>query len=221
VTLAPAAPAEDEAAAASLDAGRLLFAGECRFVAGAADVAGLPPMGLPEVAFAGRSNVGKSSLINALTGRKTLARTSDTPGRTRQVNFFVLAERLVLVDLPGHGHAAASKREIADWTLLIDAYFKGRATLARVCLLIDARHGLKDSDTALMRRLDKAAVPYQAILTKCDKLTDAALAGRVATLDATLRRHPAAHPVLVATSAVTGAGIPALRAALAALAAPA
>jgi GTP-binding protein len=221
VTLASEAPAEDEAAAASLDAGRLLFAGECRFVAGAADVAGLPPMGLPEVAFAGRSNVGKSSLINALTGRKTLARTSDTPGRTRQVNFFVLAERLVLVDLPGHGHAAASKREIADWTLLIDAYFKGRATLARVCLLIDARHGLKDSDTALMRRLDKAAVPYQAILTKCDKLTDAALAGRVATLDATLRRHPAAHPVLVATSAVTGAGIPALRAALAALAAPA
>ncbi|HUA51124.1 MAG TPA: ribosome biogenesis GTP-binding protein YihA/YsxC [Candidatus Sulfotelmatobacter sp.] len=212
------APVADEAAAAALEAGRLLFAAECRFVAGAADVAGLPPMGLPEVAFAGRSNVGKSSLINALTGRKALARTSITPGRTRQLNFFALADRLMLVDLPGHGHAAASKREIGGWTALIDAYFKGRATLARVCLLIDARHGLKPDDTALMRRLDKAAVPYQAVLTKCDKLTDAALADRVAGLDAALRRHPAAHPELIATSAVTGAGIPALRAALAALA---
>ena len=216
-----AAPAADEAAAAAREAGRLLFAGECRFVAGAADIAGLPPMGLPEVAFAGRSNVGKSSLINALTGRKALARISITPGRTRQLNFFVLAERLVLVDLPGHGHAAASKREIGDWTQLIDAYFKGRATLARVCLLIDARHGLKDNDTALMRRLDKAAVPYQVVVTKSDKLTAPALAGRLAALDASVRRHPAAHPDLVATSAVTGVGVPDLRAALAALAAPA
>jgi len=215
------APVADQAAEAALEAGRLLFATECRFVAGAADVAGLPPMGLPEVAFAGRSNVGKSSLINALTGRKALARTSITPGRTRQLNFFALADRLMLVDLPGHGHAAASKREIGGWTALIDAYFKGRATLARVCLLIDARHGLKPDDTALMRRLDKAAVPYQAVLTKCDKLTNAALADRLAGLDAALRRHPAAHPELIATSAVTGAGIPALRAALAALAAAA
>ncbi|MBV8167951.1 MAG: YihA family ribosome biogenesis GTP-binding protein, partial [Alphaproteobacteria bacterium] len=158
---------------------------------------------------------------NALTGRTTLARTSNTPGRTRQLNFFVLADRLALVDMPGHGHAAASKREIGGWQALIDAYLKGRTTLARVCLLVDARHGLKDSDWALMKRLDKAAVPYQAVLTKCDKLTTAALADCQATLDAELRRHPAAHPQLLATSSLTGAGVPELRAALAALAAAA
>ncbi len=216
--LAPHAADDD---AASLEAGRLLFAGECRFVAGAAEIAMLPPMALPEIAFAGRSNVGKSSLINALTGRTTLARISNTPGRTKQLNFFVLAERLVLVDMPGHGHAAASKREIGGWQALIDAYLRGRTTLARVCLLVDARHGLKDTDRALMKRLDKAAVPYQAVLTKVDKLKDAELADRRATLDAELRRHPAAHPQLLATSAVTGTGVPELRAALAALAAPA
>ncbi len=216
--LAPHAADDD---AASLDAGRLLFAGECRFVAGAAEIAMLPPMGLPEIAFAGRSNVGKSSLINALTGRNALARISNTPGRTKQLNFFVLAERLTLVDMPGHGHAAASKREIGGWQALIDAYLKGRTTLARVCLLVDARHGLKDVDRDVMKRLDKAAVPYQAVLTKTDKLKEAELADCAAVLDAELRRHPAAHPRLLATSAVTGAGIPELRAALAALAAPA
>ncbi len=218
--MSPAPAALDEPAAA-LEAGRRLFAGEWRFVAGAATIELLPPMGLPEVAFAGRSNVGKSSLINALTGRTQLARTSNTPGRTRQLNFFVLAERLVLVDMPGHGHAVASKRDIGGWTQLIDAFLRGRATLARVCLLIDARHGPKDGDRALMQRLDKAAVPYQAVLTKCDKLTADALADRCAALDRDLRRHPAAHPELIATSAVSGAGIPELRAALASLAAPA
>jgi GTP-binding protein len=218
--VSPAPAALDEPAAA-LEAGRRLFAGEWRFVAGAATIELLPPMGLPEVAFAGRSNVGKSSLINALTGRTQLARTSNTPGRTRQLNFFVLAERLVLVDMPGHGHAVASKRDIGGWTQLIDAFLRGRATLARVCLLIDARHGPKDGDRALMQRLDKAAVPYQAVLTKCDKLTADALADRCAALDRDLRRHPAAHPELIATSAVSGAGIPELRAALASLAAPA
>ncbi|MBI3513114.1 MAG: YihA family ribosome biogenesis GTP-binding protein [Proteobacteria bacterium] len=206
---------------AALEAGRLLFAGECQFIMGVAAIDGLPPMGLPEVAFAGRSNVGKSSLINALTGRNALARVSITPGRTQQLNFFVLADRLMLVDMPGHGYAAAAKHEIAAWAALIDAYLKGRATLTRVCLLVDARHGLKDSDEALMKRLDKAAVTYQAVLTKADKLTADALAARHDAVDQALRRHPAAHPELIATSAVSGAGIPALRAALAALAAPA
>jgi len=218
MTLAPAA-LDDPGAA--LEVGRLLFAGDCRFVAGVATIDQLPPMGLPEVAFAGRSNVGKSSLINALTGRNALARTSDTPGRTQQLNFFSLADRLLLVDLPGHGYASAAKHAIARWTDVIDAYLRGRATLARVCILVDARHSLKDSDRELMRRLDKAAVTYQAVLTKCDKLGDDALDACRGTLEAELRRHPAAHPELAATSAVSGLGVAALRAALAALAAPA
>jgi GTP-binding protein len=220
--LASAARADDdEAAAAALEAGRLLFAGECRFVAGAASLEQLPPMGLPEVAFAGRSNVGKSSLINALTGRNALARTSDTPGRTRQLNFFALADRLLLVDLPGHGYARAAKAEIARWSVLIDAYLRGRASLARICLLVDARHGLKAPDRALMDRLDKAAVVYQAVLTKCDTLDPGAVERCAGALAAELARRPAAHPALIATSAVSGLGIGALRAALAALAAPA
>jgi GTP-binding protein len=178
-------------------------------------------MGLPEIAFAGRSNVGKSSLINALTGQNALARTSITPGRTRQLNFFSLQDRLVLVDMPGHGYAAAAKAEIAQWTAVIDTYLRGRATLARVCLLIDARHGFKDSDRELMRRLDKAAVTYQVVLTKCDKLAAGALAECQDLVATELSRHPAAHPELLATSAVAGLGVADLRAVLAALAAPA
>jgi len=222
--MSPSPAALDDAGeidAAALESGRLLFAGDCRFVAGAASLEQLPPMGLPEVAFAGRSNVGKSSLINALTGRAALARTSDTPGRTQQLNFFALAERLMLVDLPGHGYARAAKREIARWTELIDAYLRGRASLARICLLVDARHGLKDVDRDLMRRLDQAAVVYQAVLTKCDKLGAAELERARAALAADLARHPAAHPAILATSAVSGLGMPGLRAALAALAAAA
>ena len=215
------APAALDNPGTALEVGRLLFAGDCRFVAGVATIDQLPPMGLPEIAFAGRSNVGKSSLINALTGRRALARTSDTPGRTQQLNFFTLGDRLMLVDLPGHGYASAAKREIARWTDVIDAYLRGRATLTRVCVLLDARHGLKDSDRELMGRLDKAAVTYQAVLTKCDKLDDGALEARRSALAAELRRHPAAHPELLATSAVSGLGIAALRATLAALAAPA
>jgi GTP-binding protein len=212
--------AEDDAAA--LEAGRKLFAGPCEFVAGAATVESLPPTSLPEIAFAGRSNVGKSSLVNALTGRKTLARTSSSPGHTRQLNFFDLAGRLMLVDLPGYGFAAASKGQIAQWTSLAALYLKGRPTLKRVLVLIDARHGVKDKDEETMTSLDKAAVNYQLVLTKIDQVKSTA--ARQATLDATAKvaaRHGAAHPEVLATSAARGDGIAPLRAALAALAQPA
>ncbi len=204
----------------ALEDGRRLFAQDCVFLAGAAEDEQLPDLGLPEVAFAGRSNVGKSSLVNALTGRRTLARTSHTPGRTQQINFFDLGGRLVLADLPGYGYARASKTDISHWTGLVRRYLQGRAPLRRVCLLVDARHGLKPSDKEIMAELDKAAVPYQVILTKADKTEPRAFAAlRRATEDA-LARQPAAHPHCPATSAKTGAGIAELRAALAALAAP-
>ena len=156
----------DAADAAALEAGRLLFAKACDFVAGADKLEVVPDATLPEIAFAGRSNVGKSSLINALTGRKTLARTSNTPGRTQQINFFRLGDRLTLVDLPGYGYARAAKTRIAAWTRLVNGYLKGRPGLRRVCLLIDARHGPKDVDREIMTMLDKAAVVYQVVLTK-------------------------------------------------------
>lgn len=204
----------------ALEAGRKLFAQECTFVSGAADYAGLPPDGLPEVAFAGRSNVGKSSLINALTGRKTLARISNTPGRTRQINFFDLGGRLMLVDLPGYGYARASKTEIKGWTRLIHAYLRGRVGLRRLCLLVDGRHGLKAVDGELMETLDAAAVPFRVVLTKCDKVRAAELAEREAAVRDALVKHPAALPDPIATSAQKGTGIAALRAELAALAGP-
>jgi GTP-binding protein len=202
----------------ALEAGRKLFAQECRFVTGAADYDGLPADGLPEVAFAGRSNVGKSSLINALTGRKTLARTSNTPGRTRQINFFDLGGRLMLVDLPGYGYARAAKTEIRGWTRLIESYLKGRVGLRRLCLLIDGRHGLKPTDDELMKLLDAAAVPYRIVLTKCDKVRAAELDARATAIVEALARHPAALPDPLATSAIKGTGIALLRADLAALA---
>jgi len=203
-----------------IEAGRRLFARECRFIAGCDRIEVLPPIGLPEIAFAGRSNVGKSSLVNALTGRTTLARVSHTPGRTQQLNFFDLDGRLILVDMPGFGYARVAKKKIKDWTGLIEQYLRGRPSLRRVCLLVDARHGTMAADRAFMERLDAAAVSYQVVLTKADKVEPAALEHRIAALGAELARHPAAHPDIITTSAHGGAGIPELRAALAALAAP-
>ncbi|MDP6603780.1 MAG: ribosome biogenesis GTP-binding protein YihA/YsxC, partial [Rhodospirillales bacterium] len=190
--------------AEALEAGRLLFAQGCDFVVGAAGLDQVPTSELPEVAFAGRSNVGKSSLVNALTGRRTLARTSRAPGRTRQLNFFDLGRRLMLADLPGYGYARAPKPDVEAWTALVRAYFKGRAPLRRVLLLVDARHGLKAADRDTMALMDEAAVSYQAVLTKCDKVGDGALAAGLAACADELARRPAAHPDVVATSARSG-----------------
>lgn len=209
----------DDAAARLLEAGRLLFAQECRFVAGAADMAALPADELPEVAFAGRSNVGKSSLVNALTGRKTLARTSDTPGRTQQLNFFELGERLMMVDLPGYGYAAAPKHLVKQWTRLIQDYLRGRPSLRRVLVLVDSRHGMKDTDREVMELLDKAAVNYQLVLTKADKIKQGDLDKVLRQTAAAIARRPAAHPEIMVTSAREGLGVADLRAALASLAA--
>lgn len=177
----------------------------------------LPPPELPELAFAGRSNVGKSSLVNALTGRRTLARTSNQPGRTRQLNFFNLGGRLMLVDMPGYGYAQAAKSVKADWQGLMFDYLRGRPNLVRVLLLLDARIEVKPSDIAVMELLDVAAVTYQLVLTKADDAKPAALARKEAEARALARRHSAAHPDVITTSAENGIGIEALRAALAAI----
>jgi GTP-binding protein len=200
------------------EAGRRLFAQACSFVAGAAGDAAIPATTLPEIAFAGRSNVGKSSLVNALTGRATLARVSHTPGRTQQLNFFDLAGRLTLVDLPGYGFARAAKTAVAGWVGLTQRYLKGRAQLRRVLLLIDARHGLKEPDRTVMATLDAAGVSFQAVLTKIDKVKPAELEARLDAVASELKRHVAAHPAIHLTSARAGTGIAALRASLAALA---
>jgi GTP-binding protein len=212
-------PAEAAPEPEAEEQGRLLFASPCRFVAGAADETAIPPNTLPELAFVGRSNVGKSSLVNALTGQSALARVSRTPGRTRQINFFELGERLMLVDLPGYGYAEAPKREISRWTGLIARYIKGRASLRRVLLLLDARFGLKDTDQPLLRQLNEAAVSFQVVLTKSDLVPSEEFDRRLPLLAASLAKHGAAHPVIHLTSAHDGAGIAALRAAVADLAA--
>ena len=199
-----------------IEAGRLLFAQECRFVAAASLEHELPPDTLPEVAFLGRSNVGKSSLVNALTGRNTLARVSRTPGRTRLILFFDL-QRLMLVDLPGYGFAAAPKHEIERWSKLMPRYAKGRAGLKRALILVDARHGFMRADRDFMKLLDQAAVSYQIVLTKCDK-APGALGARLEAMAAELKTHTAAHPQMHLTSAREGFGIAELRASLAALA---
>jgi GTP-binding protein len=209
----------DAEGAAALERGRVLFAGPCDFVISAARLDQLPDTGLPEIAFAGRSNVGKSSLINALAGRKALARVSVTPGRTRELNFFTLGKdaEFYLVDMPGYGYARAPKGEIKGWTRLIRDYLKGRRELKRVFLLIDARHGIKTNDHETMTLMDEAAVSYQVVLTKADKLKAPERAAIEARVAADLAKHPAAYPEILATSARAGAGIPELRAAVAAL----
>jgi GTP-binding protein len=205
---------------ADIAKGDALFKGPCIFVKGVVGIEGLPKDGRPEIAFAGRSNVGKSSLINALTGRTSLARVSVTPGRTRELNFFTLGKNaaLYLVDMPGYGYARASKSAIKGWTRLIGEYLKGRRELKRVFLLIDARHGIKPNDEETMKLLDEAAVSYQVVLTKADKPKAAELEAVTSKVTEKLAKHPAAYPQILTTSARMGSGIEELRAAIATLA---
>ena len=197
--------------------GRKLFAGEAGFFWAANRLDNLPPMERPEIAFAGRSNVGKSSLVNALTGRKTLARTSHTPGRTQELNFFHIGSRLDLVDMPGYGYAAVEKSKVQAWTQLIHDFLRGRANLARIYLLIDARHGIKAVDAGVLDSLDQAAVSYQVVLTKADELRGNALEARVAETAAAIARRPAAFPEIRPTSSRSGLGVAELRADIARL----
>ncbi len=198
--------------AEALEAARVLFAHEVKFMMGAVAIEGLPPADLPEVAFAGRSNVGKSTLINAVTGRLHLARASNSPGRTREVNFFVADEKLRLVDLPGYGFARASRGDVRKFQNLGRDYLRGRPNLKRAYLLIDARHGLKDVDTEALDTFDIAAVSYQIVLTKADKLKPAEVEAVTARTLAAIAKRPAAFPRVLATSAEKGLGIPELRA---------
>jgi GTP-binding protein len=199
-----------------IEAGRKLFAGEWQFVWASPSIETLPPMASMEVAFAGRSNVGKSSLINALTGRNALARTSHTPGRTQELIFFEGPDNagLRLVDMPGYGYASAPKAKVASWTKLIHQFLQGRATLARVYVLIDGRHGLKDVDQDVLKTLDKSAVSYQVVLTKADQVKRAELDKHIEETKTALAKHPAAFPDVLVTSSRDGSGMAELRAAM-------
>lgn len=199
---------------AQMERGRLLFSKSCDFMLGVAQLDGLPAMNLPEIAFAGRSNVGKSSLLNALTRRNGLARTSNTPGRTQELNYFNLADEYYMVDMPGYGYAKVSKSTREKWNRLIKGYLRGRQTLRTVFILIDARHGLKDSDEELMTMLDEAAVSYRIILTKCDKSKKVELDGYIADLKNLMEKHPALYPEIYETSSLKTKGIEELRAAV-------
>jgi GTP-binding protein len=192
-----------------------LFRKPSEFVKGVVNVAGLPDEQLPEVAFAGRSNVGKSSLLNALLGRQGLARTSNTPGRTRELNYFLVGDRMHVVDMPGYGYAKASKTLVRDWNQLVRDYLRGRTQLKRVFLLIDSRHGVKENDRATMELMDKSAVSYQLVLTKIDKLKPSEIPGVIAAATEAIKKHAAAYPEVIATSSEKRLGIDALREAVA------
>lgn len=202
----------------TLEAGRKLFAGEVDFVKGVVAMSGLPPADRPEVCFAGRSNVGKSSLINALTGRKALARASNTPGRTQEINYFALADSHYLVDLPGYGYANAPLAKVQAWQALLKQYLSGRATLRRAFVLIDSRHGIKPVDEEIMALLDSAAVTFQCVLTKSDKIKAKDEDRMLTQVRTRLATHPAAFPELILTSSEKGDGVPTLRATIASIA---
>ncbi len=208
------APEPDERAR---EAGRLLFAGPVDFVKGVTAMAGLPPADRREICFAGRSNVGKSSLINALTNRRNLARASNTPGRTQEINYFALGDSRYMVDLPGYGYAEAPVAVVAKWQALLRSYLAGRQTLRRAFVLIDMRHGVKAVDEEILNLLDKSAVTFQAVITKADKVNHETREATIAQVKAALAKHPAAYPEIVVTSSEKGEGIETLRALIAGL----